>query len=166
MTTKPKAAKIGRRIEHLLRTCDDSSELNFTCSIDTAQKAEQLALLKITEYRNNRSNPIARNDITDNTKLLGVFYQLTHAGTELRGQLVSGAFKVKDTQRDEDLSWLLEQSACLHFEKTPEPHKPYTWDTEPKFLVNIGNQWMKHATNRLQVPLAESPKSFSVGTYP
>jgi hypothetical protein len=156
MATKPeKAAKIGRRIERLLKTCDDSRELNLTSSIDTAEKAERLALLKITEYRDDRHKPIARNEITDKTKLHAVWYQLTEAGIGLREQLISGAIKVKDTQRDEDLSWLLEQSACLHFEKTAEPHNSYTWDTEPRFLVNLANQWIKHAASRLQISLTE-----------
>src|SRR5260370_15770579 len=98
MTKKlEKAAKIGRRIEHLLRSCDDSRELNFTFSIDTAEKAERLALLKITEYRDDRHKPIARNEITDKTKLHSVWYQLTDAGLELSEHLISCAITVQDT---------------------------------------------------------------------
>ncbi len=149
---KPKEIKIGRRIEHLLRTADNPDpSCNLSSSLDTAKKAEAMGLLKITLYRNEQFDPISADALTNETKLLCLEYELTDKGRKLREKLLSGAVKVKDSQRDEQLSWLLEQSACLHFEKTPEPHESYTWDSELQFLKNLGNTWMQHATDRLQI---------------
>lgn len=153
---KTKEVNIGRRIEHLLRTSDNpDAESNLCSSLDTAQKAEGMGLLIITLYRDDKYQPIAKELITNDTKLTWVNYQLTDKGRQLKRQLESGALKVKDSQRDEQLSWLLHQSSCLHYAKTPEPDKSYTWDTEINFLKDLGKTWMDYALDRLQIPFSE-----------
>ncbi len=156
MGTKAANSTIGKRIEHLLRHAIywESERCYFTSSIDTARRAERQKLIEITSYRGKDfSQPLSKAEVADGKTPQACYYRLTEQGETIRDQLLSGTFtKIRD-QRDQRLEWLLKQAAALHFTKTPEPDRSYTWDNEKLFLEEMGNKCLAYATNKLDLPL-------------